>query len=170
MKHITINEEYDIDSNKMFDMLTSKKYYDYLLKVTDDLLSNEINLIEKKGNFIFMNINYELKIDLPDFVKPFLSTNKIKFFENFTFDYDTKKININITSPSLESSKISFKSDYHLIDLDNNKHLRKFNFYCNCTIPLIGSTVEKLICKNTEEKCKDKYKKVLKFIENTYNV
>ena len=71
MKHITINEEYDIDSNKMFDMLTSKKYYDYLLKVTDDLLSHEIKSIQRKNNLIFMDISYEVKIDLPEFVKPF---------------------------------------------------------------------------------------------------
>lgn len=170
MKYITINEEYDIDSNKMFDMLTSKKYYDYLLKVTDYLLSHEIKSIKRKENFIFMNICYEIKIDIPDFVKPFISSNKIKFFEKFIFNYETKNINVNISSPSLESSKINFKSDYQLIDLDNYKHLRKFNFYCSCNIPLIGSTVEKLICKSTEDKCKEKYKKVLKFIEKIYNV
>ena len=82
MKNITIYEEYNISSDKMIDIMTSTEYYNYLLNVTDDLLSYEIKSLKKEGIYIYMELSYELLINLPNFLKKIL-TNLNKSDDSF---------------------------------------------------------------------------------------
>ena len=83
MKNIIIYEEYNITSNELINIMISPKYYEYLLSVTDDLLSYNIISLKKDHDFIYMELSYQLLIKLPYFLKKiFKNVHKFDFNES----------------------------------------------------------------------------------------
>jgi len=167
MKNITIYEEYNISSDKMIDIMTSTEYYNYLLNVTDDLLSYEIKSLKKEGIYIYMELSYELLINLPDFLKKILTNlNKFKFNESIIYNLKENTINVDINSKIFNLGKCKCNYNYKLIDIGKNKISKDTTFYCDCSIPIIGSRIEEVICNKTIKKNKTRYGYILEYIKN----
>ncbi len=153
MKHIIIYEEYDISSDKLIDIMTSTEYYKYLLSITKDLLSYEIKSLKREDEYIYMELTYELLINLPDFLKSILpNLNKFEFNEYIIYNLKEKIINVDINSILLNLGKCKCTYDYKLEDIKKDKISKMLNFNCNCTIPLIGKSIENVICNKTKKK------------------
>ena len=133
MKHIIIYEEYDISSDKLIDIMTSTEYYKYLLSITKDLLSYEIKSLKREDEYIYMELTYELLINLPDFLKSILpNLNKFEFNEYIIYNLKEKIINVDINSTLLNFGKCKCTYDYKLEDIKKDKISKVLNFNCNC--------------------------------------
>lgn len=167
MKPFQINETYNHNSEKIIGCMLSESYYDYIIKNINDMDSYNFKHIDYdlSNNIINTVIEYNLKLDVPQWVRDLSKTDNYYTVETSRYDLSSNKVDVTVTMPTLPMNNlVTIKYNYMLNNRDNICN-RVYTFYINCSLKLLKTPVELLIKKIILQKIKTKYKLTTEFLD-----
>ena len=166
MKPFQIIETYEHHSEKIIGCMLSKNYYNFIIEHIKDMKSYNFkdmnyDLSKNKINTI---IEYNLKLDVPSWVKDLSKTDNYYTIEKSCYDLSNNTVNVIVTMPTLPMNHlVTIKYNYILNDI-NNICNRVYTFYINCSFKWFKKPIELLIKKIILQKIKMKYKLTKEFL------
>ena len=167
MKPFQINETYNHNSEKIIGCMLSESYYDFIIKNIKDMESynfKDINY-DLSNNMINTVIEYNLKLDVPSWVKDLSKTDNYYTIETSNYDLSNNIVDVTVTMPTLPMNHlVTIKYNYVLTNNDNICN-RGYTFYINCSLKWLKTPIELLIKKIILQKIKMKYKLTKEFLD-----
>jgi hypothetical protein len=167
MKPFHINEMYNCNSEKILSCMLSKKYYNYIIKNIKDMDSYNFRYInyDLSQNKIDTVIEYNLKLDVPSWIKELSKTDNYYTIETSCYDLSKNNVDVIVNMPNLPMNHlVTIKYNYKLINKKNICN-KLYTFYINCSLNLLKTPIELLIKKIILQKIKLKYKLTKQFLE-----
>ena len=167
MKPFQIIETYNCNSEKILGCMLSKNYYNYIINNIEDLKTYKFNDIQYdlSQNKIYAIVEYNLKLNVPKWVKDISKTDNYYTVETSSYDLSLNKVFVIVTMPTIPMNHlVTINYEYTLQNI-NDICEKKYTFYINCTLKWLKSPIEMLIKKIILQKIKLKYNITQQFLK-----
>lgn len=172
MKEFVITEKYNTNSQNLIQCMLSDDYYKYITEELKEINNYKFNYIKYdiSKNLIFTNVEYNVILQLPDWVKKIVKCNEYYTIETTRYDLLNNNVNVNVTFPKLPMSKLIHLSyEYKLKDNSNNTCEKCYTFNIKCDIPVLKIQIEKMIKNIILQKNKLKFNITTSYLNKNNN-
>jgi len=167
MKPFNIVETYNSQANKMIECMLSEDYYNYIINNIKEMENFKFRniLYDNSNNKIYTDLEYNISLDVPEWVKKISKTNSYFTIEKSIYDLCANTVEVKVIFPNLPVDRlVEIKYTYMLINTSQIECKKIYTIQINCLLPLLKNPIESLIKKIILQKTNLKYKMTTQYL------
>jgi hypothetical protein len=172
MKNFIITEKYNTNSINLIQCMLSDDYYKYIKEELNEINNYKFNYVKYdiSNNLIFTNVEYNIILQLPNWVKKLVNYNEYYTIETTKYDLLNNHVKVDVTFPKLPMNHlIDLSYHYKVNDISNNMCEKSYTFNINCQIPVLKIQIEKMIKNIILQKNKLKFNITTSYLNKNKN-